>query len=267
MLTNETMGIVALAILWVNVLLIAASTAKQLAAILARRAALGDVVRGSVARGEGPGGAIAAHRIEQLGRAADEGTILFHDRAAATEVFGGAVAAFEGRELTVAAGATAEVWLAPEILQRAAACASDDAFDEAHASARKAKGFARTVIAPLGEGAVVFVSHRADGVLLATMDPRGLLTKKAALATTFIVAELLAAAGCTALALWPPLFGALSTLGGALCLAFFLLVQPAGTAIRDALLVPSLAPVRGRWARATAPEQARTMAGQAHTGG
>ena len=52
------------------------------------------------------------------------------------------------------------------------------------------------------------------------------------------------------MALWPPVFGLVSTLGGALCLAFFLIVQPAGTALRDAVRVPSRAIVRGQWKRA-----------------
>ncbi len=41
------------------------------------------------------------------------------------------------------------------------------------------------------------------------------------------------AAACTALALRPPVFGAVSTAGGVAGLAFFLLVQPLGTALRD----------------------------------
>jgi hypothetical protein len=254
MLTKEVMGIASLAILWINVLLIAAAAAKQVAALLDLRAALPEakVVRGRVARGDGPDGAIAAHRIEQLGRAADGGgVIVFHDRSAASELFGGEVTAADGVEIAVAPGASAEVWLAGEALERAGECASAAAFDAAHALARKAQGFPRTVSAPLREGDEVFVSAREGrGLLLATMDPRALLARKAAIGVAFVVAELLAGAGCTALALQRPFFGAVSTAGGALCLALFLLGPPVGTAVRDALLVPSRAIVRGRWSRA-----------------
>lgn len=48
-----------------------------------------------------------------------------------------------------------------------------------------------------------------------------------------ICVTLAGAAACTALTLWPPLFGSVSTLGGVASLAFFLLVQPLGTALRD----------------------------------
>jgi hypothetical protein len=126
------------------------------------------------------------------------------------------------------------------------ACRSRKGFEEAYAQAAKAKGYARTVVAPMKPGATVFM---ANDVLVASMDPRELLARKAAMGAAFIAVELLGAAACTALALYPPLFGLVSTIGGALGLAFFVLVQPAGTAARDAMLVPSLAPVRGQWVR------------------
>ena len=53
-----------------------------------------------------------------------------------------------------------------------------------------------------------------------------------------IAGILAAAAGCTALALRAPVFGPVSTVGGAACLAYFLLVQPAGTALRDFARAP-----------------------------
>ena len=47
--------------------------------------------------------------------------------------------------------------------------------------------------------------------------------------------------------LHPPVFGLVSTIGAALGLAFFLLVQPAGTALRDAVKLPSAPITRGTW--------------------
>jgi hypothetical protein len=246
MLTREVMGLLALGILWANTLLIAAAAGQQLRDLLRRRAALAGVVRGRVARGDGPGGAIAVHRVAQVGRAAEGGdVILFHDRGASGEIFGGVVETADG-PIAIAPHADAEVWLSRAEIVDAGACASAAAFDEAHAAARRARGFTRTIEARLTSGQEVFVHGRA---LVATLDPRPALARRAALAAAFIVGAILLAAACTAVALWPPIFGRISTLGGALCLLFFLLVQPAGTALRDAVLVPSRAIVRGAWKR------------------
>ena len=252
MLTNQVMGALALGIFWVNVLLIAAATGQQLRDLLTRRAGLGRVVRAKVTRADGPDGAFATHRVEQVGRAATDGSsILFHDRHAWGEVSGGALLTASGEALEVAPFAQAEVWLDAGLVAGAGACSSNDELDTAFTSARKVQGFKRTVVAKVREGDEVFFARPPGGreALVATMDPRALLGKKAATAAAFIVAEIAAAAGCTALALRPPVFGAVSTVGGALCLGFFLLVQPAGTMVRDALLVPSRTALRGLWAR------------------
>jgi len=47
----------------------------------------------------------------------------------------------------------------------------------------------------------------------------------------------------------PPVFGTVSTVGGALALAFFLLVQPAAVAARNAARTPDRQPVGGIWQR------------------
>jgi hypothetical protein len=275
MLSKELMGLLALAILWVNTLLIAAAAAKEIAALAGWRRRLvalaGDegvgLVRARVTAGTGPGGALAVHRVEQLGRAAtsdDHGrrVILFADRSAAGEVFGGAAARDgSGAEILVDAVADAEVWLPPGLLAASGACASDEAFDRAFADAKKARGFARAIEAP-ATGEVFLFGHlrplgkglalgpaRPGGLLVATFDPRAWLGRKIALAGLFLVGEVALAAGCTAWALWPPRFGFVSTLGGAACLGFFLVAQPAGTALRDAVRLPSRAALRGRWVR------------------
>lgn len=219
--SGEWMGCLALGILWVNALLVAAATARQVRAILARRRIFGVVVRGRVVRGAGPGEALAALRVD-------------HDGAAQGVIFGGTLTLDRGAEMTLPEDHEGEVWL------------DDRALAEA-------RGFDRAVTVPVAAGARVFVSAgRPGGILVASMDPRALLARKAALGAGFVAAELLAAAGCTALALWPPLLGLVSTAGGVLGLLLFLLVRPAGAAVRDALLLPSRAPVRGVWARPAA---------------
>lgn len=51
----------------------------------------------------------------------------------------------------------------------------------------------------------------------------------------FIAALLAVTAGCTALALSAPRFGARSALGAVACLAVFLTMQPLGTLVRERL--------------------------------
>jgi hypothetical protein len=285
MLSKDLMGVFALAILWVSTLLIAAAAWKEIAALSVWRRRLvlldGDsgagLVQARVTRGAGPGGALAVQRIEQIGRAAthDDGgrrVIHFQDRSAVGEVFGGtATREGTGAEILVDADAGAEVWLLATALAANAACASDEAFDRAFADAKKARGFTRAVegaatdevflfgqLRPMGKG-LALAPAKPGGLLVATFDPRPWLDRKIALAALFIVGELVIAAACSAVALWPPRFGLVSTLGGAACLGFFLVVQPAGTALRGALRLPSRAWLRGRWIR-SAPVQETTAA-------
>jgi hypothetical protein len=275
MLSKELMGVLALAILWVNTLLIAAAAWKEIAALTVWRGRLvpvkGDsgvgLVRARVTHGAGPGGALAVQRVEQLGRAAthDEGgrrVIHFADRSAVGEVFGGTATRDDGDvEIVVDAEASAEVWVAATALTASGACASDEVFDRAFACAKKAKGFARAVesaadgevylfgqLRPMGKG-LALAAAKPGGLLVATFDPRPWIDRKITLAALFIVGEVGLAAACTGVALWPPRFGLVSTLGGAACLGFFLIAQPAGTALREALRLPSRAWLRGKWVR------------------
>ncbi|MCC6559429.1 MAG: hypothetical protein IT372_41445 [Polyangiaceae bacterium] len=261
MLSNPIMGVLALAIVWVNTLLVAAAALKDALALAARRRGM-SVTEARVIRGDGRTGALAGHRVEQIGRAG-QGTgareaILFSDRAHGGEVYGGAVSAAgeQGgdRELRVAPVMEAEVWLPAAAVRAAAACPSAARFEEAYLHARKARGYSRTVEAMIRADARVWiVGERGPGEitpsLIAAMDPRAWCRSKERLLAAFAIAVIAAAAGCTAVALVPPAFGTVSKIGGALCLGFFLLVQPAGTAVRDAVRVPSRAILRGQWSR------------------
>ncbi len=276
MLSHEIMGALALAILWVNTLLIVAAAYKDmdaLAALARRLRQLGPdetgpgLVEGLCTEGRGEAGALAALRREQVGRKArgEEPAIVFDDRPAESEVWGGALAA-TGGPIAIEApreGAQIEVWIAPEAARAAAACPSAEAFDAALPDARKARGFVRTVAATLGKGARIFVFgevRRAAGgrtigpaqdgtFIVSGIDPRSFCAQKQATCAVFIVLALAAAAGCTALALSEPRFGNLSKLGGLLGLLYFLLVQPAGVWLREAVQRPSRAALRGKWTR------------------
>lgn len=276
MLSRELMGLLVLGILWVNTLLIAAVAWKRAGALLARRSLLtspppGFVLAcGEVKKGNGPSGAIAASRVEQVGRAgAAEGSILFSDRVYQSEVFGGEVETDRGLITVEAAPScehklaspspSTEVWLSPEGRAVAGACPSREVFDAAFADARKARGFSRTVTASVAPGARVWIAGRsqggvmraddAHGLLVAAIDPRAWLLRSALLNVVFATLAIAAAGGVTALALTTPRFGLMSTVGGALGLVFFLLIQPAGTFIRDLVLEPSRAILRGEWRR------------------
>lgn len=272
MLSNELMGLLALAIVWVNTLLVLAAAGRELSALAARRRwmrplAPGEVgaglVEGVVAEVADGAGALARHHVDQVGRQAadDHGrhAILFADRAYRGEVLGGAVRA---GDLTIALPKVgeAEVWLPAEAIRAAAACPGEDELGAAYAEAKKARGFSRTVTVDVGPGARVFVAgevRRGDGLsvhplpdarlLVSTSDPREVCARHMRRVVLFMIAVPVIAAACTAVALYPPHFGLVSTLGGALCLAYFLLVQPAGTALRDAVLLPHRAILRGSW--------------------
>jgi hypothetical protein len=264
-LSREIMGELALTILWVNVLLIAAATMKQRAALVRLRRGLTAVRRAMVTRGDGPEGAFAASDVKQVGRlgSASVPTIAFHDQDYASTLHGGLLRLEDGSEEELSAGPAA-VWVDEGTFRDAGREPSEAAFDAACADAKKARGFARTVRAALPKGRDVFIATLFPGTnterrLVSALDPEAWLAKKTRLASFFIVSEVLAAGLCTAACLHAPVFGAISTAGGAASLAFFLLVQPVGTLVRDALRTPDRAIRRGTWsgthpARGQAPE-------------
>jgi hypothetical protein len=293
MLSNAIMGAIALGILWINALLIAAANAKEALALvrLRRRFAPSEPSR------EGPGlrrarvvsgsasGPLAVQRVEQRGRAAaprrGRGVIHFGDRSMEGELLGGTLAidGVEG-EVTLLPSREVEIWCLDGELERAAACPSDEAFDQAHEQAKKARGLLRTVEGAVLPGAQIFVygdlrpwgkghllgAAAEGGLLLATGDPRAFLLRTVLRFAAFIVAEIAVCAGATALALHEPVFELTSKLGAALCLLFFILVQPLSVSLRDASRLPSRAFLRGSWTR-SAPLSRATSASSSEQAG
>jgi hypothetical protein len=84
--------------------------------------------------------------------------------------------------------------------------------------------------------------------LVSTMDPRKEAARGMRTLWLLLAVTLLPAAAITALALIPPLFGALSTLGGVLALGFFLAIQPIAVALQDQARMPDARRVGGVWA-------------------
>ncbi|NUP04627.1 MAG: hypothetical protein HOW73_01030 [Polyangiaceae bacterium] len=282
MLTRELMGYVALWILWGNTFLVALAAAKRALSLLERtkwmrsaQAADGavGVFRGAVAS-PGPLGELV---VEQNGRHASGSSpaIVWHDRSVSSRVAAGAVKLDAGAQVELGSAlAGAEVWLTPQEIERAARCESASAFEAAYAAARRVKGFARSAVASVGQGAIVYLAGRLgrsdDGregfalgayegrLVVATIDPRAWAVRRAAIVLGgFVPAIFLCAAGCTALALTAPVFDSMtSKLGGLLGFVFFLLVLPAGTVVRDFMREPHQPIVRGRWTQVVATTEA-----------
>lgn len=270
MLTLPVMGALALAILWINTLLVVGAAWQERTALrrLAQRfraITTGDAGSGRAGVLSGrviEHSAIAIHEIEQVGRLADSRApqILWHDRAYRSRVDGGRIES-DGASIRVAPAPAGVVWPDPKRLGERAAEASAEAFDEHAKGAKKARGSTRVVTTPIDADQSVWVYGRlVDGeegltiepdageLWVSQVDPRAWCRSKASLVTTFIVGAVVLAAACTAVALVPPAFGTISKVGGALCLAYFLLIQPAGVSLREAVRTPDRAIVRGAWA-------------------
>ncbi|MBX3272585.1 MAG: hypothetical protein KF729_20160 [Sandaracinaceae bacterium] len=266
MLTREIMGLLALGVLWVNGLLVLAVALKQLRAVIDVRARFRRareerrLSSGVVAEGE----PFAVRHVAQLGRAITTrgpARILFTDGPQSFEVLGGVLETPEGPvRVAPAPPGLSEVWIAPERAAEAHACPSAEVFDEAFGEASKYKGYRREVLVSVRAGDRVWVVGdrgeqgvvpREDEPLLVSMvEPFGWTAQKARLLVGFVVLSLVGLVGVSALALWSPWFGTISTIGGALCVAYFLAIQPLGTAVRDAVRTPARQPIGGSWRRA-----------------
>lgn len=261
MLSAELMGVLALCVLWVNTLLIAADALKRHAVLGERLRALrasrgrGTLITASIVRGEGPEGVFATSDVEQLGRALTvrgPQRIAFTDRAARPILHGGVVRAGD-REVVVAARESAEVWCG-KVTSRG----GSDAFDAAWPAASTFRGFTTTLARRLRPGDDVWVELEGQGGdgeggarvrLVACEDPERVVVRARRPLRALVVGALGGAALVTLLALWPPVFGTVSTLGGFAALVFFLAIQPLGTAARDLALLPDRRPMGGLWQR------------------
>jgi len=242
------MGVLALGVLWLNTLLIAA-------AALAQRRALGPLlrslrdarrdgrlVRANVQKGEGPSGALLTRTIEQVGRAVTTGSpdrILFTEASARHELHGGEL----GGGVVIEPGeALAQVWLDGTATLRRALTDFDDAFRRASTT----RGLPTSASSSVNMGDAIWFQR---GEILASMDPvRTLRTKRMGLAL-FAIGAVVIGAALTVAILLPPIFGTVSTAGGAGALLFFLLVQPAGVKARDWARLPDEQPRSDVWQR------------------
>ncbi len=243
MLSQHVMGVACLVVLWSTALLVAGAALQELRDLGVLSRSLRELVSGEIVT-EGP---LAIHEVEQTGHALDvyAPTIVFHDRTTKSRVLGGVVKV--GDDTLTLEPSDGEVWV--DAKASALAMQDDSTFMDEWAASKKAKGIHRVVRTKLAKGDRVWVARDAKSTvtLVSTSDPRAFVSSRRSLVVLFIIAELLTCGACTRLALTEPVFGALSTMGGALCLAFFLAVTPLGVALRDACRPPSRAQVRGTW--------------------
>ncbi|WAS95920.1 hypothetical protein [Nannocystis punicea] len=231
----------ALAIFWLNTVLIAAAGWGECARLLRRWGARARV--GVVVEGTGPEGQAAIHRVRQVGRSKGDATIWFHDRAYEGEVLGGVVAV--GSEQVGLAGGT--VWVGRARQRAAAACPGPEAFAAAKPAATRAAGWTRAVEVSIRTGDRVWLSQGPGGPLIADDDPRGWRRKVVGLTAALVVGVLVVAAWCTALCLWPPVFGTVSKLGALATLVVFNLFQLLGKLHHEAIQPPATLALRGVW--------------------
>jgi hypothetical protein len=247
MLSREVMGLLCLGVVWMTALLVAGAAYQDFRDLraIARRAR--QALRGVVA-----GGDLAEWAVEQIGRATDDGAIAFHDRAFHNECFGGRIETDAGLVEVVAA--KCPVWIDERAREDAAGCEDVTTYDAAHALARKAKGFTRTVRVRLRAGDAVWIVGAREGdrvtpSIVATTDPVAFATRKSLLVALFVPVELAACAAATRLALSTPHFGMTSIVGTVACMAFFLGVTPIAVTLRESVRRPHEAFLRTQWIR------------------
>ncbi len=267
------LGLLALGIVWVTALLCALAatdTARALgkkAEALASRLREGEVLSGL--GGPDDDRAFATHEVVQIGRALDAAPgaspgIAFSDKSHGGVVHGGVLRS-QGSELSFGPSEALSPWPAAEAQAAAARREADASFDAVYKEARSGKGSPRVVRTVIGEGARVWFATEGSALtFLSATDPLAWYRRKRSGLFLFALAELGVCGALTALALVPPAFGGASTIGGALLLLFFLLVQPLGVSLDEGAREPHCAFLRGEWRR-SAPFAAGAVPGRAST--
>ena len=249
MLTLPWMGLFALAALWVNVLLIVTAAFKHVAALRRARMELdrGSLVRAKILDGRGDQGVFAQRVTEQVGRAVTAkgpSRILCVDARDVFQVFGGRVE-IDGQARDIEASPGAAYWS-----EEGRGVRVETDFEGSWESASTSRGVrltSREGLKPGDEAFLVLVGGAAT--LVATMNPRGEIGRGILRLGSLVVVSLLGAALVTALLFVPPVFGAVSTFGGVLALAFFLAIQPIAVEMHDRARLPNERRVGGTWTR------------------
>lgn len=263
MLSLAHFGILALAILWVSVLLLAADAWGVLGDLRALARRVRGVARARVTEARGEGGVLATLSFEQLGHALDGAVpaIDVSHGAFETHVAGGALAPAEGDgpAITVAPGAPLRLFFDDAAFVRAGETPPDD-FEAAFTRAASPRGVSRPMALAVKEGDEVF---HVDGIV-AAFDPRPWVAKKSRRVTLYLALHLVSAVLVTLVAVSMPMDTLVARIGAALCLAHFLGSAPILRAVKEASRAPDdarrfwtwTAPDDGAPRRAPEPEPA-----------
>lgn len=244
-LSNEVMAGLALAVFWIHTLLIAAAAIQDLRDLLRLRRSLRPLT--GIVRSGRAAGVLARNCVEQVGRGKGDGRVYFSDAGTRSELLGGEIELDGGRVISLAA-AQVPVWPGPAQRLAAAQPSSPSQIAEVEPQARRAAGWRREVSVEIREGDRVWIGGaETEPLLISAIDPRAWLLRRSALIVAFVLGSLALAGVCTALALWPPVFGTVSMLGAAAALGFFLGVQPLGVSLNEAVRTPDRAYLRGHW--------------------
>lgn len=245
------MGLALLGLAWVTALMVALDALIDARAMLRR---LGEwkqgLLQGTVVAPE-----LAVHEVEQRVKLLDgsEPALVFFDRAHVSTVLGGPVKV-GAEQLAVAPAPSAEVWVAQATRASAASCPSPASFDALLTAAQGPGGGLRTVRTSLSAGAPVWLMGTRRGAtleasLVAGFDPRSWASGRLAASLGIVVLNFAWVGFGTALALWPPVFGQVSTLGALVLLGHFLGMTPVAMAAREKSRTPAFAFIRGSWRR------------------
>lgn len=254
MLSPQVMGLAALGLAWITAVMIALDALIDARAMWKR---LGEwkttLLQGTVVANE-----LAVHEVEQRVKQldGDEPGLVFFDRKHVSTVTGGLVSI--GTEQLEVTGARApEVWIDSDTRAAAAGCSSQAAFDGMNTSAQAAGGGLRTVRTSIKSGAQVWISgakqgSKVEATLVANFDPRGWAKSRLARIAGMITLNFAWVAGGTVVALWPPVFGVVSTLGAMVLIGHFLGMTALAMTFREKSRTPAVAFLRGTWRRAHA---------------
>lgn len=256
MLSLPVMAAVALAALWLNMLLISIDLLMLRYRLGVRLNGLSDLECGTVDRADD---VLATHRVLQTGYAVrGAGRVIgFEDGPAVCEVHGGVLRVGTSQlRVESAAGEGVEVWPDRQRQTATAACPSRDDFDSAWTAASSSRGWSREVNTPVSVGDTVWVRGQRvgqsvrggeQGLLVCAYDPRPVLIRQRGRLLYYALGVLVAAALATLLCLQPPAFGPVSIAGAMLGIALFLGAPPLLKVVRDGVLPGSHIPIRGQW--------------------
>ena len=250
-LTAEILGPIVLFVFWVNILLMAGSLLHRFKdAWRERRMMDGEfsLLRVKVLE-DGP---LAVFRLAQLGRRTDSGSILFHDLDRRDTIYGAEVRV--GNETLEVLATDGEAWLDATRRNEVTGLPSDaEEMREALRDSERVRGYRRLAEIPLGQkGEEVWIWGRRTGDVfqargVSDSDPRGACRRRMVFCLLGAAGTILGAIATTAVAAIPPWYQGWSTVGGALCLAYWVMIQEWVVNLDEAQKLPGEAHFDQEW--------------------